>query len=131
MLDENSPEWIDAHFVIKADERVGTLIANPNGAVRYVTAEADNGWRYSVVVSVLPHAGWNYEGGPMLVTVTSPWIDAHALQSTGYLSEKYVAEHLCGGPYRKVSDADAHAMTLLVCHALDRTTTPRRETHAP
>lgn len=123
-MDENTSEWADQHFVVKNDERLG-LIGHPGGAVRYCSAEADTGYRYSVCVTELPPAGKGREGGPVLLTVTSPWVDAHALQTTGYLSERYVAEHLCGAPYRKVGDGDLRAITLLVRYALDRESTER------
>lgn len=122
MQDDDTPEWVDEHFVIKIDA------PNKLTGIRYVSAEADTGWRYSVVVTPLPLAGQGMEGGPMLVTVTSPWTDSHALQANGYLSERYVREHLCGSPFRTTGDTDAHAMTLLVRFALNRLMTPRKET---
>jgi hypothetical protein len=109
----STPEWVDEHFTIKVDA------PNRLTGVRYVSAEAHTGYRYALVVTRLPLAGERGEGGPLLVTVTSPWIDAWALQPSGYLSERYVAEHLCDAP-RSHSDADVHAITLLVRHALDR-----------
>ena len=104
---------VNIKFVIKVDAM------RHHGGARYCSAEAGTGYRYAVTASVLPAAA--IEGGPVLVTVTSPWVDAWALQTSGFLSEGYVREHLCGGPTRRVSDADVRAMTLLVRHALNRT----------
>jgi hypothetical protein len=105
---------VDAAFVGKLDESARA------GGVRYVSAVAGNGTRYAVTTSVLPLAGATYEGGPVLVTVTCPWVDAWALQHGGYLDESYVREHLCGGPLGRASDGDVRALTLLVRHALGR-----------
>jgi hypothetical protein len=61
-------------------------------------------------------------GGPILVTVCSPWQDAWALQETGVLAASYVAGHLTQD--RKVRDhlngGDLAALTLTVAHVLDR-----------
>lgn len=103
---------VDTKFTIKVDA-IGA-------EVRYCSAEAGTGYRYAVTVSDLPVGA--LEGGPLLVTVTSPWVDAWALQGDEdrALHENYVREHLCGGPTRRVSDADVRALTLLVRHALNR-----------
>ena len=85
--------------------------------VRYLSATADTGWRYSIVISDLPGDGAVLEGGPMLVTVTSPWQKCWAFQRTGYLYERYVVEHLC--PVN-VGAVDARVLTLLVREGLDR-----------
>lgn len=105
-------EHANRHFRIKLDDR-----EEYNGP-RYLLAEADTGWRYAIVITPLPSRAVKEEGGPMLVTVLSPWQDAWALQRTGYLSEKYVNEHLRGGYDR--SPADIRALTLLVRAGLDR-----------
>ena len=91
------------------------------GNVRYLSATADTGWRYSVVISELPKEGERLEGGPMLVTVTSPWTDAWALQKSGYLTEKYIDEHLSGSSGRFSRSAiDIRILTELICFGLGR-----------
>lgn len=107
-------DWVNKHFIIKVD--AGSKLTH----IRYVTAEAGTGYKYALTVTPLPLAGQQGEGGPMLVTILRPWVDAWALQSSGYLTEGYVAEHLCGSPTRQVSDGDLRAITLLVRHALNR-----------
>lgn len=103
---------VSAAFTIKAD-------ATKDG-VGYFAAEAGTGYRYNVTTSQLPNAGVVGEGGPVLVTVTSPFTDAWALQGTGYLDEEYIRDHLCGGSLHEASDADIRALTLLIRHALGR-----------
>jgi hypothetical protein len=117
--------WVEAyqnaqaHWQVIADDRLQVLDETP---IRYVSAEARTGSRYSVTVTPLPIDGRRYEGGPLLVTVTSPWTDSWTLQRTGSLHVDYVAEHLTGR--RAIENAlhggDLAALTLTVAYALDR-----------
>ena len=89
--------------------------------VRYLSATADTGWRYSVVISDLPDEGADLEGGPMLVTVTSPWTAAWALQRTGWLDVRYIDEHLSGAAGRfSRSSVDIAILTRLIRKGLGR-----------
>lgn len=104
-------------------------ITAPTG-VRYVEAEAGTGTRYVVTATRLPVG--HREGGPVLVTVLWPWQDAHTMADSGYLDERYVAEHLCDGrgrwadvrpggtPDRPLPPEDLAALTLTVGRALGR-----------
>ena len=103
----------EKNFIITEDAQ--------SSGVRYLSATADTGWRYSIAISTLPGDGEALEGGPMLVTVTSPWTDAWALQKTGYLDVRYVDEHLSGseGRYSR-SSVDIAILTWLIRRGLDR-----------
>lgn len=90
--------------------------------IRYVEAEADTGSRYVVVVTPLGPAGRVGLGGPALVTVCHPWTDAWALQTSGLLTSKYVAEHFTGGRWQsgKINGGDVAALTKTIAHAMSR-----------
>lgn len=88
---------------------------------RYVEAQASTGSRYAVVVTQMGLAAGR-EGGPVLVTVLSPWQDAWCLAADGYLDMSYVAEHLTAGRGRggNLHGGDLKALTMTIQHALGR-----------
>lgn len=89
--------------------------------VRYVEAEADTGSRYTVTTTVLPAGAALLAGGPILVTVTAPWIAAYFLQSGGELHSSYVAEKFApAGRDWPLHGGDLAALTLTIAYALDR-----------
>jgi hypothetical protein len=102
----------EAAFKIDYDD------SSPDAEVRYLSATADTGWRYAITICELPPIGETMEGGPLQVTVLSPWVDTWALQRAGYLSEGYIREHLCGNVTR--SAVDIRVLTLLVRKGLGR-----------
>ena len=105
---------IEEAFIITVDAQTS--------GVHYLSATADTGWRYSIAICRLPVDGEELEGGPMLVTVTSPWTDAWALQRDGFLSAKYVDEHLSGTSGRfSRSAVDIKILTKLIRFGLGRT----------
>lgn len=100
--------------------------SGPDLLRRYVSAEAGTGSRYAVVATRLPDPGPLMEGGPMVVTVLSPWQDAWAMADSGELHSSYVAEHLTAGRYRdqRLHGGDLAALTLTIAHALRREAVP-------
>lgn len=92
----------------------------------HVVAEAGTGSRYSVVVTPLDKDSRDREGGPVVVTVLSPWTDAKVMQADGVVAASYVAEHLTAGRWRddRLHAGDLAALTLTVAHALGRDAHP-------
>lgn len=88
---------------------------------RYGTAAAGTGSRYAALVTRVHHDVATREGGEAIVTVLSPWQDAHALSLGGWLDESYVAEHLTAGCLRagNLNAGDLAALTILVRILLD------------
>lgn len=92
------------------------------GEIRFVRADAATGSNYVVITTPLDPAANAETGGPVLVTVCSPWSDSWALQRDGVLAASYVAEHLCQGRLLQdsLNGGDLAALTLTVAHALGR-----------
>lgn len=119
MTNQQSQNAIDQEIAAAVEAFTITEDATTlNAEVHYLSATADTGWRYSICVSELPDDGIALEGGPLLVTVLSPWTAAWALQRIGYLSERYVEEHLNGHVTR--SGVDIRVLTMLVRKGLGR-----------
>lgn len=91
---------------------------------RYGTASAATGSRYSVLITRVHADVAAREGGPMIVTVLSPWQASYALAEGGYLDRSYVAEKLTGGRYAdgRLHGGDLAAITHLIGILLGRET---------
>lgn len=89
---------------------------------RYGTASAGTGSRYAVLATRVHGDIASYEGGPVVLTVLSPWQDSHAVALDGWLSQSYVAEHLTDGkgPAGKLHGGDLAALTKLIGIVLGR-----------
>lgn len=100
-----------------------------NGASRsavYASAEAKTGSRYAVVISELPLAARQAEGGTHLITLLQPW--QACMVFSPMPGEKihvdYVAEKLCprDRPRNMVHGGDVAGAHLTVNYALDLAT---------
>lgn len=91
---------------------------------RYGTASAATGSRYSVLVTRVHADVAAREGGPLIISVLSPWCDSYALAEQGYLDRSYVAEKLTGGRARdgRLHGGDLGALTHLIGILLGRET---------
>lgn len=89
---------------------------------RYGVATAGTGSSYRALATRIHADVASREGGPIIVTVLSPWQDAHALAVDGWLGESYVAEHLTAGRARSgpMHAGDLTAVTMLVRILLGR-----------
>ena len=87
---------------------------------RYGTATAATGSAYRVLVTRVHLDVASVEGGPLIVTVLSPWSAAYPFAEDGYLDRSYVAEKLAGG--REVHGGDLAALTRLIGSLLGRPT---------
>lgn len=89
---------------------------------RYGVATAATGSSYRVLATRVHADVASREGGPVIVTVLSPWSAAYPLAEQGYLDRSYVAEKFLGG--RAVHDGDLAALTCLIGLLLGRETQP-------
>lgn len=87
---------------------------------RYGTATAATGSSYRVLATRVHADVASCEGGPIVVTVLSPWSAAYSLSDQGYLDESYVADKFLGG--RSVHGGDLAALTRLIGLLLGRET---------
>lgn len=97
----------------------GTVSAGP-WVWRYGTASAATGSKYTVLVTRVHADVAAREGGPVIVTVLSPWSAAYPLADQGYLDHSYVADKFFGG--RFVHGGDLAALTRLIGLLLGRET---------
>lgn len=85
---------------------------------RYGTASAGTGSRYSVLVTRVHGDVASREGGPIIVTVLSPWQIAYPVADGGFLHRSYVQEKFLAG--RQVHGGDLAALTKLIGILLGR-----------
>lgn len=104
-----------------AEGEPDTVSAGP-WVYRYGTATAATGSRYSVLVTRVHGDVASREGGPVIVTVLSPWQAAYPVAEQGYLDHTYVAEKLTGGRAREGSlhGGDLASITRLIGLLLGR-----------
>ena len=111
-----SPQWwFDLESAI---ERVKVTCNQAVGPVRYVEVEAGTGSRYAVAASRLPPRAEVVEGGPMLVSVLSPWKTCYVLDEFGVLYWTYVEEKFISR--REVNAGDLVGVTVAIGAALGR-----------
>lgn len=93
----------------------GSLHGGP-WVYRYGIASAGTGSRYAALATKVHADVASREGGPVILTVLSPWQDSHAVAVNGWLDESYVAEHLTAGRGRagRLHADDLAALTMLL-----------------
>lgn len=92
---------------------VTSLMLNKDSVA--VSAAAGTGWRYDVVVTMLPHP---LQGGRFVTTVLSPWTAAYPLGDPfGVRAEDVVAHFV---PRDRLDPADVAAMTATINYALQQ-----------
>lgn len=125
---EHAAEWghleKDQHTVPFGPWSTPEGISSGAWVYRYGTASAGTGSRYSVLVTRVHADVAAREGGPMIITVLSPWQDSYAIAEQGYLDRSYVAEKLTGGRAREgaLHGGDLAAITHLIGILLGRET---------
>lgn len=109
-------EGEDAVAYLKASTEfhVTDMILGPGSVA--VTAAAGTGWRYDVVVSLLPR---QFAGGQYVITVLSPWTSAYCVGDPFGLRPEKVAEVL-GGDSDYLRPADVAAVTMTINYALQK-----------
>ena len=128
VINVGSPNWIhdrdeaESSWVVVREEASNVHPDAEGRCVQFVEAEADTGSKYIVVATPLEVAGRAQLGGPVLVSVCSPWHDSYALQEHGLLTSSYVAEHFTAGRWRTghLNGGDLAALTMTIDHALGR-----------
>ena len=90
---------------------------------RYGVASAGTGAKYEALVTKIHADVASRLGGPIVVTLLSPWQVAYPFADEGYLDESYVLEKLFQSRNRTVHSDDLAAITRLVRILLGRTQT--------
>ena len=93
-----------------------TLSAGP-WVYRYGTAAAGTGSSYRAIATRVHADIGSREGGPIIVTLLSPWTAAYTFADEGYLDEGYVQQKLCRD---YANPDDIRAVTQLVRMLLGR-----------